>query len=125
MALSSDKINYLMKLRTFKRSVGKLIPKELPKMNLNQFLTELKAYYDYNVYYGTTVEGQQMNAIFTHQYLRKKDKQILMPKLRLCPYETIALRDGTNSAMWKNGDIQTILTIYRDKMLINSGWKHS
>jgi hypothetical protein len=25
--------------------------------------------------------------------------------------------NGTNSAMWKNGDIQTIPTIYREQML--------
>jgi hypothetical protein len=36
--------------------MGKLSRKELQN-EFKSTLTELKAYYDYNVYYGTTVEG--------------------------------------------------------------------
>jgi hypothetical protein len=76
MALSSDKINYLMNQEI--DSNGSVNGKIIPQGTKNEFKsipwTELKAYYDYNVYYGTTVEGLTMN--LTHIKYLRKDKQI-------------------------------------------------
>jgi hypothetical protein len=115
MALSSDKINYLMNQEIEKHSNGsvngKIIPQGIAKNEFKSIpWTELKAYYDYNVYYGTTVEGLTDERNFLRIKYLRKDKQIFNAQTAPLPYETIADGEwnGTNSAMWKNGDIQTI-----------------
>jgi hypothetical protein len=60
-------------------------------MNLNQFRTELKAYYDYNVYYGTTVEGlTDERTIRTN--IKEKTNRFFNAKLRLCLMRQLLLK---------------------------------
>jgi hypothetical protein len=115
MALSSDQINYVMNQEIEKHANGnangKIIPQAIVK---NEFKTipwtQLKAYYDYNVYYGTTIEGLTDERNFLRIKYLKKDKQIFNAQTAPLPYETAADGEwnGTNSALWKNGSLQTI-----------------
>ncbi|MFE3866519.1 LamG-like jellyroll fold domain-containing protein [Flavobacterium sp. LS2P90] len=114
-ALSSDQINYLMNQEIEKHSNGnangKIIPQTIAKNEFKTIAwTELKAYYDYNVFYGTTIEGLTDDRNFLRIKYLKKDKQILNAQTAPLPYETVADGEwnGTNSAMWKNGALQTI-----------------
>lgn len=115
MALSSDQINYVMNQEVEKHANGnangKVIPQAIAK---NEFKTipwtQLKAYYDYNIYYGTTIEGLTDDRNFLRIKYLNKDKQIFNAQTAPLPYETVADGEwnGTNSAMWKNGALQTI-----------------
>ena len=113
MALSSDQINYLMNQEIEKHANGnvngKVIPQTIAK---NEFKivpwTQLKAYYDYNVYYGTTIEGLTDDRNFLRIKYLKKDKQIFNAQTAPLPYETIGDGAWENSAIWKNGSLQTI-----------------
>ncbi len=113
MALSSDQINYLMNQEIEKHSNGnangKVIPQAIAK---NEFKTipwtQLKAYYDYNVYYGTTIEGLTDDRNFLRIKYLKKDKQIFNAQTAPLPYETIADGAWETTAIWKNGSLQTI-----------------
>lgn len=113
MALTSDQINYLMNQEIEKHANGnvngKVIPQAIAK---NEFKTvpwtQLKAYYDYNVYYGTTIEGLTDDRNFLRIKYLKKDKQIFNAQTAPLPYETIADGAWETSAIWKNGSLQTI-----------------
>jgi len=113
MALSSDQINYLMNQEVEKHSNGNVNGKVIPQgISKNEFKTipwtELKAYYDYNVYYGTTIEGLTDDRNFLRIKYLKKDKQILNAQTAPLPYETVSDGAWSDSAIWKNGSLQTI-----------------
>jgi hypothetical protein len=115
MALTSDQINYLMNQEIEKYANGNVNGKVIPQsITKNEFKIipwgQLKAYYDYNVYYGTTIEGLTDDRNFLRIKYLKKDKQIFNAQTAPLPYETVADGEwnGTNSAMWKNGALQTI-----------------
>lgn len=115
MALTSNQVNYLMNQEIEKHSdnttKGKVLPQD---SDSNEFKTipwsTLKAYYDFNNFYGTTVEGLTDDRNFLRIKYLNKDKNSTALQTAPLPYETIADGEwnGTNSGMWKNGAIQII-----------------
>ncbi|MBP2284733.1 hypothetical protein H4V97_003051 [Flavobacterium sp. CG_23.5] len=113
MALTSNQINYLMNQEMEKYSDGKVSGKVLPQsITKNEFKTVdwslLVAYYDFNVFYGTTVEGLTGERNFLRIKYLNKNKQLLSTQTAPLPYETIADGAWSLPATWKNGDVQTI-----------------
>ncbi|UQD57286.1 LamG-like jellyroll fold domain-containing protein [Flavobacterium sp. K5-23] len=115
MALTSNQINYLMNQEIEKHSdgntKGKILPQNSPSNEFKATLwSELVAYYDFNAFYGTTVEGLTGDRNFLRIKYLNKIKNITGIQTAPLPYETVANGEwnGTNSGMWKNGDIQTI-----------------
>ena len=114
MALSSNQINYLMNQEIEKFGLnanGKVLPQNISSNEIKAITWKtLKAYYDFNAFYGTTVEGLTDERNFLRIKYLNKNKQLLNAQTAPLPYETVADGEwnGTNSAMWKNGAIQTI-----------------
>ncbi|MFE3870469.1 LamG-like jellyroll fold domain-containing protein [Flavobacterium sp. ZS1P70] len=113
MALSSDQINYLMNQEFVKYADntvnGKIIPQYITKNSVKTIpWTKLKAYYDFNSFYGTTVEGLTDDRNFLRIKYLNKNKQILNTQTAPLPYETVADGLWSSSAIWKNGSLQTI-----------------
>lgn len=116
MALSSDQINYVMNQEIEKyvggNTVnGKVIPQNIVSNEIKTITWgTLVAYYDFNAFYGTTVEGLTDERNFLRIKYLNKNKQLLNIQTAPLPYETIddGEWNGTNSTMWKNGAIQTI-----------------
>ncbi|HLF51995.1 LamG-like jellyroll fold domain-containing protein [Flavobacterium sp.] len=113
MALTSDQVNYIMNQEIEKHANGNVNGKVIPQsITKNEFKTipwsQLKAYYDYNVYYGTTIEGLTDDRNFLRIKYLKKDKQIFNAQTAPLPYETIGDGAWENSAIWNNGALQTI-----------------
>ncbi|SFF34815.1 LamG-like jellyroll fold domain-containing protein [Flavobacterium xueshanense] len=115
MALTANQINYLMNQEMEKYTDGKVSGKVLPQSITKNELKAvdwslLVAYYDFNAFYGTTVEGLTDDRNFLRIKYLNKNKQLLNTQTAPLPYETVADGEwnGTNSTMWKNGAIQTI-----------------
>jgi len=113
LALSSDQINYLMNQEIEKYADntvnGKVLPQYIDKNSLKTIpWSTLRAYYDFNSFYGTTVEGLTDDRNFLRIKYLNKNKQILNPQTAPLPYETVADGLWSNSAIWKNGSLQTI-----------------
>ncbi|MFV8465322.1 LamG-like jellyroll fold domain-containing protein [Flavobacterium sp. LB1P62] len=113
LALSSDQINYLMNQEFVKYTDntvnGKIIPQYITKNSVKTIpWTKLKAYYDFNSFYGTTVEGLTDDRNFLRIKYLNKSKQILNVQTAPLPYETVADGLWSSPAIWKNGSLQTI-----------------
>ena len=114
MALSSRQINYLMnqeieKYENFAK--GKELPQDIASNEIKTIpWATLVAYYDFNAFYGTTVEGLTTERNFLRIKYLNKNKNITGIQTAPLPYETVGAGEwnGTNAAMWKNGAIQTI-----------------
>lgn len=117
MALSSNQINYLMNQEIVKYADGtvngKILPQNAIKNEIKTILwTTLKAYYDFNVFYGTTIEGMTNDRNFLRIKYLKKDKQIINTQTAPLPYETVADGLWSDSTIWKNGSVQTLPNDY-------------
>jgi len=113
MALSSDQINYIMNQEVEKYSDnttnGKVLPYDITSNSVKTILwSTLRAYYDFNSFYGTTIEGLTDDRNFLRIKYLNKDKNILNTQTAPLPYETIADGLWEDSATWKNGFLQTI-----------------
>jgi hypothetical protein len=116
MALSSKQVNYLMNQEIEKYGAdntakGKELPQNIASNEIKTIpWATLVAYYDFNSFYGTTVEGLTTERNFLRIKYLNKDKNLTGIQTAPLPYETIADGEwnGTNSSMWKNGALQTI-----------------
>ena len=114
MALSSKQINYLMNQEIEKYgdyANGKELPQNIASNEIKSITwSTLVAYYDFNSFYGTTVEGLTVDRNFLRIKYLNKNKSITGIQTAPLPYETIddGEWNGSNSAMWKNGALQTI-----------------
>ncbi|MEZ7499337.1 T9SS type A sorting domain-containing protein [Flavobacterium sp. Arc3] len=126
MALTSGQINYLMNQEIEKYGLdnttnGRVLPRNISNNEVKTIpWSTLKAYYDFNTFYGTTVEGLTNDRNFLRIKYLDKDKNSTAVQTAPLPYETVADGEwnGTNSLMWKNGDIQTIPNAVS---IVNSG----
>ena len=113
MALSSKQINYLMNQEIEKyvadnTANGKIVPQNIVSNEIKTIpWATLKAYYDFNMFYGTTVEGLTGDRNFLRIKYLNKNKNITGVQTAPLPYETIADGEWSNSAIWKNGSLQT------------------
>ena len=113
MALSADQINYLMNQEIIKYADntvnGKIIPQYITKNPVKTIpWSKLKAYYDFNSFYGTTVEGLTDDRNFLRIKYLNKNKNTLNTQTAPLPYETVADGAWSDSTIWKNGSLQTI-----------------
>ncbi|RTY86612.1 LamG-like jellyroll fold domain-containing protein [Flavobacterium sp. GT3R68] len=113
LALTSDQINYIMNQEIMKHTdntvTGKVIPQNIAKNELKTILwSKLRAYYDFNAYYGTVAEGLTDDRNYLRIKYLNKNKQMLSSQTAPLPYETVADGLWSNSAIWKNGSLQTI-----------------
>ncbi|MDH3382282.1 MAG: LamG domain-containing protein, partial [Flavobacteriaceae bacterium] len=111
--LSSNQINYLMnqEIEKFADATvnGKIIPQTIIKNEIRIIpWTKLKAYYDFNSFYGTTVEGLTDDRNFLRIKYLNKDKTIVETQTAPLPYETVAEGGWSNEAVWKNGSVQKL-----------------
>ena len=111
--LSSNQINYLMnqEIEKFGDATvnGKIIPQSILKNEIKTIQwNKLKAYYDFNSFYGTTVEGLTDDRNFLRIKYLNKSKAIIKTQTAPLPYETIADGTWSNEAVWKNGNLQKI-----------------
>lgn len=111
--LSSNQINYLMNQEIEKYGDatvnGKIIPQTITKNEIKIIpWTKLKAYYDFNSYYGTTVEGLTDDRNFLRIKYLDKTKALVNTQTAPLPYETIADGAWSSEAVWKNGSLQKI-----------------
>ena len=112
-ALTSDQINYMMNQEVEKYGDGtvngKILPQSITKNSVKTIQWDkLRAYYDFNTFYGTTVEGLTDDRNFLRIKYLHKDKNILNTQTAPLPYETVADGLWSDSTTWKNGSIQTI-----------------
>ncbi len=115
LALSSDQINFMMNQEVEKyadnKTNGKVLPHYISSNSVKTILwSKLRAYYDFNSFYGTTIEGLTDDRNFLRIKYLNKNKNILNTQTAPLPYETVADGEwnGTNSAIWKNGSLQTL-----------------
>ncbi|WP_165932699.1 LamG-like jellyroll fold domain-containing protein [Flavobacterium cellulosilyticum] len=113
-ALVAKQVNYLMNQEIVKYSPdntvdGAILPYSVIKNEVNSIAwNRLKTYYDFNSFYGTTVEGLTDDRNFLRIKYLNKNKQIVGTQTAPLPYETIADGIWSDSAIWKNGSIQKI-----------------
>ena len=113
LALSSDQINYMMNQEVEKYSDNTTTGKVLPNYTTSNSLktipwSKLRAYYDFNSFYGTTVEGLTDDRNFLRIKYLNKSKNILNTQTAPLPYETVADGLWDDATIWKNGSLQTI-----------------
>lgn len=123
MALTSNQINYLMNQEIVKyvdNTVnGKIIPQNISNNELKTIpWSTLKAYYNFNSFYGTTVEGLTDDRNFLRISYLNKNKNITAIQTAPLPYETVSDGAWSDATIWKNGSIQTIPN---DVSIVNSG----
>lgn len=111
--LSENQINYLMNQEIVKHSDasvnGKILPQSTVKNELKSIQwSEIKAYYDFNSFYGTTVEGLTNDRNFLRVRYLSKPKTIVNSQTAPLPYETVADGAWSDEAVWKNGSVQKI-----------------
>lgn len=114
MALSSKQINYMMNQEIEKytgnnTANGKVVPQNIVGNEVKTITwSTLRAYYDFNSFFGTTVEGLTDDRNFMRIRYLNKNKNIAGAQTAPLPYETFADGEWSNSATWKNGSLQTI-----------------
>ena len=108
LALTGDQVNYLMNQEIVKNGVlakGKVIPKDIPTLPW----AYLAAYYDFNSFYGTTVEGQTSDRFFLRINYRTVDKTTIVGEQTApLPYITQANGDWDTPETWLNYTVQNI-----------------
>ncbi|WP_159085968.1 LamG-like jellyroll fold domain-containing protein [Flavobacterium faecale] len=111
IGLTVAQVNYLMNQEVQKgatnMAMGKILPEGIVKNELAAVpWNSLKAYYDFNSFYGSTVEGLTDERNFLRINYLSKNKDITTTQTAPLPYETIA--DGTweDETIWKNGAVQ-------------------
>ena len=112
-ALSENQIWYLMNQEAEKVTgnfvSGKVIPYATPSNELVSIpWSNLRAYYDFNSFYGGSVEGKTDDRYFLRINYLKKDKTVAVNQTAPLPY--ISLADGTwdTPATWLNSSVQML-----------------
>jgi hypothetical protein len=112
-ALSENQIRYLMNQEVEKITgdfvSGKIIPYAAPS---NELVTipwsNLRAYYDFNSFYGTAIEGKTDNRFFLRINYLKKDKTIVVNQTAPLPYVSNADGDWDTPGTWTNNTVQNL-----------------
>lgn len=115
LALSIDQVRYIMN-QEIKPSGGMISGKELPfAASSNEVNTSLwsglRVYYDFNSFYGSTVEGLTNDRYFLRLRYLNKNKTVVRTQTIPVPYVTAANGDWDNTTTWANSS---------DNMLPNS-----
>ncbi|WP_445955225.1 LamG domain-containing protein, partial [Yeosuana sp.] len=116
IALSEDQIRYLMnqEIERFDNSETDYVSgKTLPQMAANNPISaipwrRLRAYYDFNSFYGSTVAGLTDNRFFLRLQYLKKDKTVIVDQTIPAPYVSAADGAWDDPATWSNSSDQMI-----------------
>jgi hypothetical protein len=105
--LTYNQIRYLMNQEVEKVTgnlvSGKIIPNSASSNEVSSIAwNKLKAYYDFNSFYGTTVEGLTDDRNFLRLKYLVKDKTILDTQTMPVPYISAASGDWDTGATWSN-----------------------
>lgn len=111
--LSQDQVRYLMNQEVEKVTGDLVNGKALPQASPSNEITNipwstLRAYYDFNTFYGTTVEGFTDNRNFLRIKYLDKTKTITGTQTAPLPY--VSLADGLwgDAATWVNSVVQNL-----------------
>lgn len=111
--LSQDQVRYLMnqevEIITGNLVKGKALPYASPNNEIaNIPWSKLKGYYDFNTFYGTTVEGLTIERNFLRIKYLDKTKTITGTQTAPLPYVSAANGVWDNPATWANSDVQNL-----------------
>lgn len=111
--LTEHQVKYLMNQEIEKGTsnfvTGKTIPQEASSNEVATIpWSKLKAYYDFNVFYGSTVEGMTDARNFLRLKYLMKDKTIIEDQSIPVPYVSASNGVWGNSATWSNSEDQVI-----------------
>jgi len=113
IALSQNQIKYLMNQEVEKVTGNFVSGKVIPYTSSSNELvaipwSNLRAYYNFNSFYGSTVEGQTDDRFFLRINYLKKNKAIVTAQTAPLPY--ISQADGTwdTPGTWLNNTVQII-----------------
>ena len=109
-ALTIDEIHYIMnqEIEAFGTNVnGVIIPQTITKNDIgSRSWSNLKAYYDMNSFYGTTVEDNSNNKNWARIKYLTKDKKVVETQTAPLPYESTANGNWDTVATWLNNAVQ-------------------
>ncbi len=109
-SLSVTEIRYIMnqEIENFSTVVnGKIIPNSISKNDISsKSWSNLKAYYDMNSFYGTTVEDNSDNKNWARIKYLTIDKQIVETQTAPLPYESSSNGNWDTPATWLNNAVQ-------------------
>ncbi|MDO5968608.1 LamG-like jellyroll fold domain-containing protein [Flavivirga aquimarina] len=116
IVLSQDQIRYLMnqEMEQFNSNGtnyinGKVIPQAILKNEIaNLPWTSLRAYYDFNSLYGTSVKDLSGNQLFLRLNCLNKDKSIVGEQTAPLPYTSATNGTWDSSATWSYGTDQML-----------------
>uniref|UniRef100_UPI0040479353 LamG-like jellyroll fold domain-containing protein n=1 Tax=Mariniflexile sp. TaxID=1979402 RepID=UPI0040479353 len=117
--LTRDQVRYLMNQEIERTAANKVSGKIIPfSASSNEVKTidwsKLRVYYDFNSFYGTTVEGQAnvQNSTTDRYFIRinylSNNKDVLSTQTAPLPYVSVASLAWDNPNTWKNGADQMI-----------------
>ena len=110
--LTINEIRYVMnqEIEDFSLKVnGEILPQTVTKNDIkNRDWSSLKAYYDMNSFYGTTVEDNSNNKYWGRIKYLTKDKTIVESQTAPLPYESNANGNWDTESTWLNNDVQYI-----------------
>ena len=107
LALTQDQVNKLMNQEIEKNGAlvkGKTIANDFTDLPW----VYLAAYYNFNSFYGTTIEGQTNNRFFLRLNYLNKTKTLVQPQTAPLPYVTRADGDWDTPGTWLNNTVQNI-----------------
>ena len=108
--LSEDQIHYLMNQEVERIDVsgtdyinGKVLPYNATNNEVILPWADLRVYYDFNSFYGTTVEGKTDARYFLRLKYLESNKEIVSSQTAPLPYVSIADGVWDDTATWENG----------------------
>ena len=108
--LTIDEIHYIMnqEIEVFGTNVnGVILPQTITKNDISGHLwSDLKAYYNMNSFYGTTVEDNSNSKNWARIKYLTKDKLVVEIQTAPLPYESTANGNWDTAATWLNNTVQ-------------------
>ena len=113
LGLKEDQVRYLMNQEVEKVTGNLVNGKAIPKTIIdNEAIvipwSNLRAYYDFNSFYGSTVEGLTNERYFLRLNYLNKSKSIIKTQTAPLPYVTIADGDWSSATTWANSTTQNL-----------------
>ncbi|OUR94633.1 hypothetical protein A9Q87_03080 [Flavobacteriales bacterium 34_180_T64] len=115
-ALSQDQVRYLMNQEVERLTIsdvdyvsGKALPaNSVSNLVIDVPWSNLRAYYDFNSFYGSTIEGQTDARNFLRLNYLLTDKALVNSQTAPLPYVTTAVGAWDSPSSWANNTVQPI-----------------
>ena len=116
LALSKNQIRYLMSQEVERFDIsgtdyvtGKIIPQASASNEIATIpWSSLRVYYDFNSFYGSTIEGLTDDRYFLRLKYLDKDKELVDVQTIPAPYVSVANGNWDNPATWSNNADQVL-----------------